>query len=152
MTVSGLSCRTRDLHRVMQDLSLQHSDSLVVARGPSCSLAHGILVPRPGIEPMSPTLQVDGFFTTGPLRNSLKGFSKGLFLGLITVQCNLFKGKLEEGGPPPCSPLGSWHGGSAIFYEPGGTPDSPASGWQRRHNRGPSLAVLAIAFTHILWG
>ena len=71
MTVSGLSCRTRDLHRVMQDLSLQHSDSLVVARGPSCSLAHGILVPRPGIEPMSPTLQVDGFFTTGPLRKSL---------------------------------------------------------------------------------
>ena len=39
VTVSGLSCRTRDLHHVMQDLSLQHSDSLVVARGPGCSLA-----------------------------------------------------------------------------------------------------------------
>ena len=32
----------------------------------SCAAACGILVPRPGIEPLSPALQ-DGFLTTGPL-------------------------------------------------------------------------------------
>ena len=33
--------------------------------GLSCPVAYGILVPWPGIEPMSPPLQ-GGFFTTGP--------------------------------------------------------------------------------------
>ena len=31
--------------------------SLVVANGLSCRMAHGILVPRPGIEPSSPALE-----------------------------------------------------------------------------------------------
>ena len=54
----GLSCGT-------QDLSLQHRHStsgvgLVVAvLRLSCSEARGILVPRRGIEPKSPALQVD---------------------------------------------------------------------------------------------
>ena len=38
--------------------------SIVVLRGLSCSKAHGILVPWPGIEPMSPALQ-GRFLTTG---------------------------------------------------------------------------------------
>ena len=46
-------------------LSLQCMDSLVVAHGLSCSVACGILVPGPGVEPASPALQ-DGFVTTGP--------------------------------------------------------------------------------------
>ena len=41
----------------MQDFSWQHRDSLVVAHGLSCSTACGILVPQPGIEPVSPALQ-----------------------------------------------------------------------------------------------
>ena len=39
--------------------------SVVVACGPSCSIACGILVPQPGIKPESPALQ-GGFLTTGP--------------------------------------------------------------------------------------
>ena len=39
--------------------------SLVVVHGLSCPTACGILVPRPGIEPMPPVLE-GGFSTTGP--------------------------------------------------------------------------------------
>ena len=39
--------------------------SVVVVRGLSCPMACGILVPRPGIKPVSPALQ-EGFLTTGP--------------------------------------------------------------------------------------
>ena len=57
------------LHLVLDvacgNLSLQHMNSPVVVRGLSCSAACGILVPGPGIEPMSPALQ-GGFLTTGP--------------------------------------------------------------------------------------
>ena len=45
LAVSGLSCGLLDLHCLMQDLSLQRMDSLVVARGLSCSVTCGILVP-----------------------------------------------------------------------------------------------------------
>ena len=41
---------------------------MVVALGPRCSMACGILVPKPGIEPASPALQ-GGFLTTGPQEN-----------------------------------------------------------------------------------
>ena len=43
----------QDPHCVLQDLSLQHTDSEVVTLGLSCSLACGFLVPRPGIKPAS---------------------------------------------------------------------------------------------------
>ena len=55
--VSGLSCGTWYLHRLIQNLSLQRRDSSCVARAPehtgsavtahglSCSMAYGILVP-----------------------------------------------------------------------------------------------------------
>ena len=39
--------------------------SVVVAHRLSCYTARGILVPGPGIEPVSPALQ-GGFLTTGP--------------------------------------------------------------------------------------
>ena len=39
--------------------------SLDVVPGLNCPTACGILVPQPGIEPTSPTLQ-GGFLTTGP--------------------------------------------------------------------------------------
>ena len=45
--------------------------SVVVACGLCCPMAHGILVPRPGIESMSPALE-GRFFTTGPLGKSLE--------------------------------------------------------------------------------
>ena len=46
--------------------------------GLSCSVACGILVPRPGIEPMSSAL-AGGFLTTGPL-------GKPSELGIIMTQ------------------------------------------------------------------
>ena len=49
----------------MQGLSLQHMDSLVLACGLTGSMACGILVPRPGIEPVSPALQ-GGFLAAAP--------------------------------------------------------------------------------------
>ena len=55
----GLGCGTRVL------LQWQASFSLVVLPGLSCLSACGILVPSPGIEPLSPALQ-GGFLTTGP--------------------------------------------------------------------------------------
>ena len=51
-------------------LLLRGVDSLAVARGLSCSLAYGTLVPRPGTEPESPELQ-GGFLTVGPPGTSL---------------------------------------------------------------------------------
>ena len=48
----------------------KRAGSVVVAHGLSCPVACGILVPRPGIEPVSPALQ-DGFLTTGPPGKSL---------------------------------------------------------------------------------
>ena len=50
--------------------SLPYAGSVVVVSRPSCPVAWGVSVPRPGIEPMSPTL-VSRFFTTGPLGKSL---------------------------------------------------------------------------------
>ena len=43
---------------------------LVVARGLSCPVACGILVPQPGIEPTSPAVE-GRFLTTGPPGKSL---------------------------------------------------------------------------------
>ena len=43
----------------MQDLLRWHTSSLFVAQRFSCSIACGILVPRPGIEPTSPALHTD---------------------------------------------------------------------------------------------
>ena len=93
LVVSGVSCSTWDLRCIMQDLSLQHTDSVVVARGLSrchmcglsvcgawavenvglvviahrlsCSVACGILVSGPGIKLMLSALQ-RRFFTIGP--------------------------------------------------------------------------------------
>ena len=44
--------------------SLRRASSVVVARGLSCPMACGILVPRAGIEPTSPALE-GRFFTNG---------------------------------------------------------------------------------------
>ena len=72
----SLSCSMQDLHCIMRDLLLSHTDSQVVACGSGvtapglgCPLARGILVPRPGIELMSSSFQ-GGFLTTGPLGKS----------------------------------------------------------------------------------
>lgn len=48
-----------------ETFSLWFRDSLVVARRFSCSMVCGILVPQPGIKPMSPASQ-GGFFAVGP--------------------------------------------------------------------------------------
>ena len=61
MAVLSLSCGTRAPERM---------SSLVAAPGLSCPAACGILVPRPGIEPMFPALE-GGFLTTGPPEKSL---------------------------------------------------------------------------------
>ena len=41
-----------------------HMGSVLVVYGPSCPVACGILVPQPGVKPVSPTL-AGGFFATG---------------------------------------------------------------------------------------
>ena len=50
--------------------------SLVVVLGFSCPTVCGILAPRPGIEPVSPSLK-GGFSTTGPTTREIPG--KALF-------------------------------------------------------------------------
>ena len=81
----GLGCHVQDLHCVMQDLLVEqglssygpwvpeHTGSVIVAQGLSCSLACRILVSWPGIEPESPGLQ-GRFLTTGPPGKSWCGF------------------------------------------------------------------------------
>ena len=44
---------------------LRSTGSVVAEHGLSCPAACGILVPRPGIEPVSP-VSAGGFLTTGP--------------------------------------------------------------------------------------
>ena len=61
LAASSLSCGTR---------APQFMGSLVAAPGLSCPVACGILVPRPGIEPLFPALE-GGFLTTGPPGQSL---------------------------------------------------------------------------------
>ena len=57
LAASGLNCSTQDRCIVMRDLSPGCTDVL------SHSVARGILVPQPGIEPVSPALE-GGFSTT----------------------------------------------------------------------------------------
>ena len=86
--MSGLSCSTRDLSLRRVDsllwragfflgvaCGLQSAQAQWLRRWLSCPVAtkwdlSGILVPRPGIEPMSPALE-GGFLTTGPPGKSL---------------------------------------------------------------------------------
>ena len=97
LAVSSLGCGTQDPHCVTWDLSLQCTDSLVVERGlqraqASLAGAHGlsysgacgILVPRPGIKPVSPALQ-GGFLTTGPPGKSPQFFL--LHSNAVTTMC-----------------------------------------------------------------
>ena len=56
------------VHRLLSSCDArapEYVGSVVVARGLSCLAACGILVPRPGTEPVSSALQ-DGFLTIGP--------------------------------------------------------------------------------------
>ena len=70
--------------RVRGLCSLRHTGSVVVAHGLSCPAACGILVPRPGIEPVSPA-QEGRFSTTGPPGKSL---AYGFCHGLLVLNCN----------------------------------------------------------------
>ena len=72
--VGSVVCGTRAL-------SLRRESSVVVARGLSCPTACGILLPQPGIEPVSPALE-GRFFTTGPPGKSRE----------VLFNCNLLKG------------------------------------------------------------
>ena len=55
--------------------------SVVVAHGLSCLAACGILVPWPGIEPVSPALE-GGILTTGPTRKSPSFYIWLVFISL----------------------------------------------------------------------
>ena len=78
LTVLGLCCSTWALRCCKQAFSSCSKPGLVsgqvgsvaVAHGLSCPTAGGILVPRSGIEPVSPTL-AGGFLTNGPPGKSL---------------------------------------------------------------------------------
>ena len=63
LAASSLTCITRDV-------LWQLSGSVVGAGWLSCPVACGILVPRPGTEPVSPALQ-GGFLTPGTTREIL---------------------------------------------------------------------------------
>ena len=77
LAVSGLCCSTRDLPCIVWDLLWWCTDAglcncgswahnwVVEAVGLRCSVACGILIPLPGVEPMFPALQGE-FLTTGP--------------------------------------------------------------------------------------
>ena len=100
------------LSRAMWDLSLQPTDSLVVAyglsicpRGLSCSAASGILALRPGIRLMSPALQ-GWFLTIGLHGKSLCS----IFLLCIIFCCGASNSILIPVMTffSPCTPFLSW--------------------------------------------
>ena len=62
-----------------------HAGSAVVAHRLSCSMARGILVPGPGMEPVSPEL-AGRFLTLGPPEKSLSWTFDAQFGGEIEVQ------------------------------------------------------------------
>ena len=73
--MSGLSCGLQDLLLRVRASQLWCTGSAVVMCGLSCPAACGTLVPRPGIELTSPTLE-SRFLITGPSRRSpFIGFS-----------------------------------------------------------------------------
>ena len=74
-----------DLGCVTWNFLFRCMTSLIVVRGFSCSMAYGILVPQPGIEPTSPALQSE-FLTTGPPGKSLFIF----LLLILTVLCKFW--------------------------------------------------------------
>ena len=57
LAASGLRCGTRDLCGGTRDLWLWYAGFLIVVCKLSCLAANGVLLPWPGIEPVSPTLQ-----------------------------------------------------------------------------------------------
>ena len=71
LAASGLGCGMRDLllRHIGFSLVVAHglwnTGSVVVARGLRCTAACGILVPQPGIKPVSPALE-GRFFTARP--------------------------------------------------------------------------------------
>ena len=97
--ILGLSC-------IMQDLSLQYRDSLLVAW--ASAVACGILVPRSGIKPMSPALQ-SGFLTPGPAGKSLEfsfykswitRWSEATILTMCSFCVCVFSCTIPSVGPP----------------------------------------------------
>ena len=93
MAVLGLSCGMWDLpvswglfHYGTRILYLQCKGSVVAAHRLSCSAACGILVPWPGIKPMSSALQ-GWFLTIGPSGKSLDSILKSRDITLPTKVC-----------------------------------------------------------------
>ena len=70
--MSGLSCGMQDLHCIRRGSLWWCTDFLAAACRLSGSVAGGILVPRPGIEPESSAVQGE-FLTAGPPGKSLFG-------------------------------------------------------------------------------
>ena len=68
--VHGLFVAARGLLSSCGTQALERVGSGAAAHGLSCPVACGILVPRPGIEPLSPSLE-GGFLTSGPPGKSL---------------------------------------------------------------------------------
>ena len=62
--------------------ALELAGSVVAAHRLSCPTACGILIPQPGIKPMSPALE-GGFLTTGPPGKSPSGCFKIFSLSMI---------------------------------------------------------------------
>ena len=108
LAASGLSCGLLDLCCLMQDLSLQHMDSLVVACGLSCSVICGILVSWPGVKL---ALQ-GGFLTTRPPGKPPRWSTlKTLQDSYCVCVCLVVKSCLTLCDPVDCSPPGpSVHG------------------------------------------
>ena len=90
LAVSGLSCGTWDFSLRHVGSSLRCSAcagfSLGMACGLSCPAACGILVPQPGVEPVSPALR-DGFLTTGPPGKPLYVFYICFYIYMCVCVC-----------------------------------------------------------------
>ena len=97
---------------------LQSVGSVVVAHGLSCSVACGILVPGPGIEPMFLAL-AGGFLTTGPPEKSLGLIFKCRFYfyfsivrptgqKMIAIETMVCYSQFPKGGGMPHYPGVTW--------------------------------------------
>ena len=71
--------------------------SFVAATGLGCSVAYGILVPGPGLEPTSPAFQ-GGFLTTGPHQESPCAAAFGVLCRLLL--CSIDVDGTDQDGLP----------------------------------------------------
>ena len=133
MTLCVCGCIGSQLHHAGSFIVVHRSSSYMACRL-SCSMACGILVPQPGIEPASPALQ-SRFLTTG-----LPGKSSAMTI-MENIQGSGGKGMGGGGGTGDCTPCTAGLSGKDRFSAASIGRDPRMQKKQPRNTEGKNLPV-----------